>query len=223
MMILLLEALCCKENLFFFFLSYLLPISSFLSFFSLFTVLCLPSSGVYFLALTLIFLFLSFLTSACGNPGDKARNSSLIRRRGCWEGAVARGWLPRSGERGLVSLCRALVLPGEGPSHSSTSPSAQRNLWAYPAKNQAKQQCDPFIPAKETTDGKGLMYLASRNILHHNWTLSGHIPDLQRNELFMLKYNHRESEWGDEYQNQGELSLCFPNHSFIHFCQQTST
>lgn len=136
---------------------------------------------------------------------------------------MARGWLPRSGERGLVSLCRTLVLPGEGPSHSSMSPSAQRNFWACPAKNQVKQQCDPLIPAKETTHGKGLMYLASRNILHHNWTLSGHILDLQRNELFMLKYNHRESEWEDEYQNQGELSLCFPNHSFIHFCQQTST
>ena len=56
MMILLLEALCCKENLSFFFsflsAAYIQP--RFLSFLSsLFTVLCFPSSGVYFLALTL--------------------------------------------------------------------------------------------------------------------------------------------------------------------------
>lgn len=138
MMILLLEALCCKENLFFYFsflpTAYIQP--RFLSFFSsLFTVLCLPSSGVYFLALTLTLLFLSFLTSACGNPGDKARNSSLIRRRGCWEGAAARGWLPRSGERGLVSLCRTLVLPGEGP-----SPTHQRVLQPRETSGLAQQR-----------------------------------------------------------------------------------
>lgn len=59
--------------------------------------------------------------------------------------------------------------------------------------------------------------------MHHNWTLSGHLLDLQRNELFMLEYNRRESECEDEYQSQGELSLCFPNNLFIHFCQQIFT
>lgn len=202
-----------------------------LSFFPLFSLYSYSSHLLVFTFLLslLTLLFLSFLTSvphsACGNPEDKARNSSLIRRRGCWEGAVARGWLPRSGERGLVFLHRTLLLPSEGPSPTRQwvlQPS-QRNLWACPAKNQAKQQCDPLIPAKETTDGKGFMYLASRNILHHNWTLSGHLLDLQRNELFKLEYNCRESECEDEYQSQGEPSLCFPNNLFIHFCQQIFT
>ena len=39
----------------------------------------------------------------------------------------------------------------------------------------------------------------------------------------MLEYNCRESECDDEYQSQEELSLYFPNHLFIHVCQQIFT
>lgn len=49
------------------------------------------------------------------------------------------------------------------------------------------------------------MHLISRNIPHCNWILSGYIIDLQRNEILMLEYKHKESECGREFQGGGSL------------------
>lgn len=188
---------------------------------------------MFIFLLSLFLFFLSFLTSvphpACGNPGDKVRNSSPMEegplRRHWGQGLAAeiRGegsWVPPPNP-GAACIGGPSPTPQQEPFCPVRETSGLALCPTSSAKNQVRQQCDQLTSARETTDGKGLMYLASRNILHHNWTLSGYVTDLQRDGIFMLEYSNKKSECGGEYQGQGEPSLCFSDHSFIHFCQQS--
>lgn len=126
MMMVLLEDLCCKYTI-----SLLpLPITSLTSSF-LFSLYCPVSPFLlcllfcsHFSSSLLISFFISLLCPACRKLWDEVRNSRHVRRRGCWEGTVARGWLPevRTGVCAFGSLIRVLALPTvKGPLPSRPS------------------------------------------------------------------------------------------------------
>lgn len=169
MMIVLLEALCCKENLSFFFsflsAAYIQP--RFLSFLSsLFTVLCFPSSGVYFLALTLnsslsFFPHLSAPLSLWKPRGQSKEFFSYqvegLLRRGSGQGLAAK--IRREGSclppqnRGAAQW-RAL-------SHSSVSPSAQSEKpLGLPSKESSKTAMWPTHSCQRDNRWKGFHVLS---------------------------------------------------------------
>ena len=164
MMILLLEALCCKENLSFFFLlptRWLCPIRfvSFLS--SLFTVLLLPSSGVYVLALT--------LNSSLSFFPHLSAPLSLWKPRGQSKEFFSyqeEGLLRRGSGQGLAAKIRreGSCLPPQSPaaaqwralSHSSMSPSAQSEKpLGLPSKESSKTAMWPTRSCQRDNRWKG--------------------------------------------------------------------